>query len=112
MFDGVARFSAAVSVAHYMPWHLKYWNYALLMGRLGFPYTDEVTRLKNFAHQDDFARAATTTGVERKQRRTRLQRLVDYLHRSVWTEPDWQLRYNPWIRTQHFLKFMRGLRRR
>ena len=107
VFDGVGRFAAAVSVAHFNVWQLNYWCQLLIMGRLGFPKTTEIQRLKNFAHQDDFARAAGNT-----VKKSRLVRKLEKMNTSIWSESLFQIRFNPLIRLRHFIKFMRRVRRR
>lgn len=107
VFDGVKRFAAAVSVAHFNVWQLNYWCQLLIMGRLGFPKSKEIQRLKNFAHQDDFARAA-----EGATKKSRLIKKIERMNASIWSEPMTAVRYMPLLRLRHFLKFMRRVRRR
>jgi len=107
VFDGVKRFAAASSVAHFDVWQLNYWCQLLIMGRLGFPKSAEIKRLKNFAHQDDFARSA-----EDSPKKSRLVKKIERMNSSIWSESMFHVCYNPLIRLRHFIKYMRRVRRR
>ena len=112
VFDGVKRFAAATSVSHFEVWQLMYWCQILIMGRLGFPKSKEVQRLKNFAHQDDFSRSVENVSKKSAFKSSRLERKLERMNSSIWSEPMSHVRFNPFIRIRHFMKFMFRVRRR
>ncbi|MGH1543118.1 MAG: HAD family hydrolase [Arenicella sp.] len=107
VFDGVQRFAAALSVSHFDHRQIKNWCHMLIMGRLGFPESQEMVRLRNFAHQDDFAREA-----RKGERKSRAVRKLERYHKNIWSESPSKVRFNPLLKLWHFMKFMRRLRQR
>lgn len=66
VFDGVTQFAAAVAIHKYKANFLQAWCDVLILGKLGLPSYDEISRLKNEYHQDDFARQDQQRKLSRK----------------------------------------------
>lgn len=106
VFDGIQRFAAAQAICCFTDVQLQKWNQVLILGRLGFPKADEAGRLRNFFHQDDFARQESSGPISRKA-----QREIKAAE-GVWGLSNSQLRWNPLAKLMNFYRIMRTLRRR
>jgi len=81
IFDGVERFAVALAVQNYQADVLLEWCKVLIVGKLGLPTSNEIKRLKNQYHQDDFARQ----GEQRKVNKT-IQKQLNR-EQTIWTVP-------------------------
>jgi len=92
IFDGAARFGAAMAVLGMRFEDLKPWARYLLTSKIAFPTAGEVEMLKNIAHVDDI-HGTHALPVEMKKNQMHL-----------WDYPVSALKRNPFIRMNHYLR--------
>jgi len=102
IFDGIERFAAAMAVANYSSHDIRTWTHMLCYSRIAFAKTEEILRLKNQFHQDDFAGSGPSIPVSKK-----LAKSIS----TLWGESSASLKFVPFLRTRHFLKAMKQLMR-
>jgi hypothetical protein len=102
IFDAVERFAAAAAVADYQIKDLRIWMNMISFSKIAFATTDEITRLKNQSHQDDFAGQGEPIKIPKKHARSMS---------TLWGESAARLTYTPFLRTRHFLKSMKQFMR-
>ena len=93
VFDGVKRFAAACAVMDYYARDLKEWLEFIMVARIPFARTDEIKRLNNEVHQDDFASG------KRSLTKKQLGKL-----RNLWKLSYFKLCFVPFVRLRYFLK--------
>lgn len=95
ILDGAVRYGAAAAVLGYPVAMIRPWLNYLMLSRLAFPKTEEITEIKHRHHLDDFH------GTHQP-----IARLTDK-QRHLWDYPPKALRWNPLLRLKFFLLTIR-----
>ena len=96
IFDGVKRFAAACSVMDYCDRDLKEWLEFIMVSRIPFASANEIKRLTNEVHQDDFSSGKRSLTKKQAGKSN-----------SLWNRSYFKLRVLPFLRFKYFLKHMR-----
>lgn len=90
MLDAAEAFGRANAVLGYASFELKYWIDFILTNRMAFPKTDEVKRLRNQSHLDDYA-------ADRKA-----PNYITRREKALWKMGAAALRFIPGLRTKYY----------
>lgn len=95
IMDGAVRYGAAAAVLGYPVALIRPWLNYLMLSRLAFPKTEEITDIKHRHHLDDFH--GTHQPVAQ----------ISAMQRHLWDYPPQSLRWNPLLRLKFFLLSIR-----
>ena len=95
ILDGAVRYGAAAAVLGYPVAMIRPWLNYLMLSRLAFPKTEEITEIRHRHHLDDFH--GTHQPVAQ----------ISAMQRHLWDYPPRSLRWNPLLRLKFFLLSIR-----
>jgi len=94
--DSAERFAAAAALLGYRFHDWKPWVNYLFIAKLAFPRAKEIAGIRHKHHLDDFHGS-------KKPKADFGKGLV-----PLWSRPQWQLKFNPFLRMRCFLSHLRG----
>ena len=92
ILDAVERYAISVTLLGYGSNYIRPWLNFYLVSRLAFPGSGEVSRIKHFFHQDDFA-----------GKRVVHKKILRY-YQSLWDVKPWKIALSPFIRYRYFFR--------
>lgn len=95
IYDSAKRFGAAAAMLNYCLADYRPWVNALLVNKLAFPKTQEIFRIRNQHHLDDF----------HGQKKPKADFSKGFV--PLWDRPQWQLRFSPLLRVRCFFRHLR-----
>ena len=95
IFDSAKRFGAAAALLNYTMPDYRPWINSVLVNKLAFPKAEEIYRIRNQHHLDDF----------HGQKKPKAEFFNGFV--PLWDRPQWQLRFNPLLRLRCFLRHLR-----
>lgn len=95
IYDSAKRFGAAAALLNYTMSDYRPWINSVLVNKLAFPKTAEISRLRNQHHLDDF----------HGQKKAKASFYEGFV--PLWDRPQWQLRFNPLLRMRCFFRHLR-----
>ena len=95
IYDSARRFGAAAALLNYCMPDYRPWINSVLVNKLAFPRTAEISRIRNQHHLDDF----------HGQKKPKASFSNGFV--PVWDRPKWQLQFNPLLRLRCFFRHLR-----
>ncbi|PHR28326.1 MAG: hypothetical protein COA36_07060 [Desulfotalea sp.] len=95
IYDSAKRFGAAAAMLNYSLADYRPWINAMLVNKLAFPKTEEIFRIRNQHHLDDF----------HGQKKPKAEFYKGFV--PLWDRPQWQLRLSPLLRIRCFFRHLR-----
>jgi FMN phosphatase YigB (HAD superfamily) len=95
IYDSAQRFGAAAALLNYSMPDYRPWINSVLVNKLAFPKTEEISRIRNQHHLDDF----------HGQKKPKASFSDGFV--PLWDRPQWQLRFNPLLRLRCFFLHLR-----
>lgn len=95
IYDSAKRFGAAAALLNYSMADYRPWINSVLVSKLAFPKTEEIARIRNQHHLDDF----------HGQKKAKASFYNGFV--QLWDRPQWQLRFNPLLRIRCFFRHLR-----